>query len=60
MYADSTRAIFTRPKNARGCPLITTPTDDIDERDDDDDDNGWFVGGVTTRSPTLSRVGLNF
>jgi hypothetical protein len=33
-------------------PLITTPTDDIDERDDDDDDNGWFVGGVTTRSPT--------
>ena len=27
-------------------PLITTPTDDIDERDDDDDDNGWNVGGV--------------
>ena len=41
-------------------PLITTPTDDIDERDDDDDDNGWFVGGVTTRSPTLIPPGTPY
>jgi hypothetical protein len=41
-------------------PLTTTPTDDIDERDDDDDDNGWFVGGVTTRSPTLIPPGTPY
>jgi hypothetical protein len=41
-------------------PLITTPTDDIDERDDDDDDNGWFVGGVTTRSPTIIPPGTPY
>jgi hypothetical protein len=41
-------------------PLITTPTDDIDERDDDNDDNGWFVGGVTTRSPTLIPPGTPY
>jgi hypothetical protein len=34
-------------------PLITTPTDDIDEREDDDDDSGWHVGGVAVLpSPT--------
>ena len=42
-------------------PLITTPTDDIDERDDDDDDNGWNDGVVAVlRSPTLIPPGTPY
>ncbi len=43
-------------------PLITTPTDDIDERDDDDDDddNGWFDGVSVLPSPTLIPPGTPY
>jgi hypothetical protein len=42
-------------------PLITTPNDDIDERDDDDDDdNGWFDGVSVLPSPTLIPPGTPY